>query len=182
MLRLPLATGLAATCVLVLAHGCGGATPAAPTANAGSAAASPTGTGQEPTQAPPTSNNSNGDGGNTGGQTTAQWPTPGDCINYNPNNLTTKYEAGIWTVNDGGTQVMRLHGGPTDNTGQKGLALAKQYKSHCFIGRNNSRTERYSYIFDYWRNPSGISTTIPDQADDCSPYNRNNLTVDDMGN
>ncbi len=27
-----------------------------------------------------------------------------------------------------------------------------------------------------------MNTTIPDQEEDCSPYDRNNLTVEDMGN
>ena len=36
-------------------------------------------------------------------------------------------------------------------------------------------------MFDYWRDPSGQNPTIPDQADDCSPYDRTNLTVEDMG-
>ncbi len=61
-----------------------------------------------------------------------------DCVAYNPNNLTTNYTAGIWSVKDGAKEVMRLHGAQSDNTGQKGLALAKRFKAHCFIGRNNN--------------------------------------------
>jgi hypothetical protein len=111
----------------------------------------------------------------------ADWPSPADCVSYHPASLTTHYEAGIWTVNDGGIEVIRVHGGPTDDTGQKGLALAQHYQRHCFLGRGQLYQDRGSYIFDYWRDPSGRNPTIPGQQDDCSPYNRTNLTVDDMG-
>jgi hypothetical protein len=109
------------------------------------------------------------------------WPTPEDCISYHPNSLTVHYEAGLFAVNDGSTEVMLVHGGPTENTGDKALALAQRYTKHCFLGRNNTREEKNSYIFDYWRNASGMTPTIADQDQDCSDYNRNNLTVEDMG-
>src|SRR5688572_9336323 len=80
----------------------------------------------------------------TGGPTTApakttaaaapQWPSPEDCLSYNPNNLTTNYAAGFYTVNDGSKQVIRVPGGPGENVGAQALALAKRYKKHCFLG------------------------------------------------
>src|SRR5262245_40653190 len=36
------------------------------------------------------------------------WPTPEDCISYNPNNLTVHYEAGIYAISDGSKNVMLL--------------------------------------------------------------------------
>jgi hypothetical protein len=107
--------------------------------------------------------------------------TSEDCISYNPNNVAMHYEAGIFTIDDGTKQVMRLHGDPSGNTGQKGLALAQRYSKHCFLGRGNTREEKYSFVFDYWLNPSGKTPAIADQDNDCSDYNRNNLTVEDMG-
>jgi hypothetical protein len=185
MRRLPLATTVAIICVLAGASGCGGSSaPNTPAPSASSASPEPTSSATGvggPAADPQPTGNSGGGGGGGGGSQSSDWPSPEDCIAYNPNNLTKRYEAGIWTVNDGGIQVMRLHGGPTDNVGDKGLALAKRFKSHCFIGRNNHRTEKYSYIFDYWRNSSGINTTIADQEEDCSPYNRGNISVDAMG-
>lgn len=179
---------VAIICVLGAATtGCGGTnTPANPGPSASDA--TPTtdpsggGVGGQAPNPTPTNNNAGGggSGGGSGGQA-SDWPSPEDCVAYNPNNLTKKYEAGIWTINDGNTQVMRLHGGPSENVGDKGLALAKRFKSHCFIGRNNQREEKYSYIFDYWRNSSGINTTIPDQEEDCSQYERGNISVDEMG-
>jgi hypothetical protein len=183
MRRFSFATSVAIICVLGAASGCGGTnSPAnpAPSASDASPTTDPSAGGVGGPAPEPTDNTGGGgSGGGSGGQA-SDWPSPEDCIAYNPNNLTKKYEAGIWTINDGNTQVMRLHGGPSDNVGDKGLALAKRYKSHCFIGRNNHREEKYSFIFDYWRNSSGINTTIPDQDQDCSDYNRNNISVDAM--
>ena len=169
-----------AAVLVVLATGCGsssGGGQPEPTGAAvfdqSSPSAAATGTGG----APATQNTGNTGGGNT----QAQWPSPEDCISYNPNNVTSRYEAGIWAIVDGNTEIMRLYGGPTENVGQKGVALAKHFRRHCFLGRNNTREEKYSYIFDYWRDPSGQNPAIADQEDDCSPYNKNNLTVENMG-
>jgi hypothetical protein len=185
MRRLLPATTVAALLVLGALTGCGGAAaPTSPTPSASTATVSTSpsaeAVGGQATDPQPTNNGGGSGGGSSGGQAAA-WPSPEDCISYNPNNLTKKYEAGVWTINDGGTQVMRLHGDPGGNVGDKGLALAKRFKSHCFIGRNNHRDEKYSYIFDYWRNSSGVNTTIPDQDEDCSSYNTSNISVDDMG-
>jgi hypothetical protein len=142
---------------------------------------------QSTTTAPPVTTLSGAPSGSTTpGKTTTTtaapaWPTPEDCIAYHPGSLTVHYEAGFYSVNDGPTVVVLLHGGPGDNTGEKGLALAQRYSKHCFLGRNNTREEKNSYIFDYWRNASGLTPTIADQDQDCSDYNRNNLTVEDMG-
>jgi hypothetical protein len=174
---------VATICVLAGASGCGGSgSPADPTPSASTIAATPepTGTGAGGPAADPQPTSTGTTSGGGGGQTNA-WPSPEDCVTYNPNNLTKQYAAGIWSIRDGQTEVARVHDGPAENTGDKALALAKRWKSHCFIGRDNHRTEKYSYIFDYWRNSSGVNTTIPDQESDCSGYNKNNITVDDMG-
>jgi len=107
------------------------------------------------------------------------WPTPEDCISYNPGSITSHYEAGIYQISDGSHVVLRLHGGPGENVGAQGVALAKRYKRHCFLGRPNSREEHGEYVFDYWRDASGSTPSIPDE--NCSDYNKNNLTVEDMG-
>jgi hypothetical protein len=109
------------------------------------------------------------------------WPSPEDCVSYDPTSLTTHYEAGVWTVGDGSVEVARVEGGPSDNKGQKVLALAQHYKRHCFLGRGRMYDDTGNYIFDYWRDASGQNPAIPDQDSDCSPYDRTNLTVEDMG-
>lgn len=109
------------------------------------------------------------------------WPTPEDCVSYNPANVTVNYAAGIYQINDGSKVVMRLHGGPGETVGAQGLALAQRFRKHCYLGRNNSREDKNAYIFDYWRDASGKTPAIPDEEDACSNYDRNNLTVEDMG-
>jgi hypothetical protein len=109
----------------------------------------------------------------------AVWPNPEDCLSYNPGNLRNQYEAGIHQIMDGSRVVLRLHGGPGETIGQQGLALARRYRKHCYVGRGNTREEKGEYVFDYWREPSGNTPSIPDE--NCSGYNRNNLTVEDMG-
>lgn len=132
------------------------------TSIAPSTAATPTGTGGAPkTSAAP------------------QWPSPEDCISYNPNNLTKNYAAGFYVIFDGTKQVIRVPGGPGESVGDQALALAKRYRKHCFLGRNNTREEKNSYIFDYWLDSTGSTPSIPDE--NCNNYNKNNLTVEDMG-
>ena len=110
------------------------------------------------------------------------WPSPEDCISYNPANVTVQFQLGFYTVSDGGQVVVRVPGQTGDTVGDKALALAQRFRKHCFLGRDNTREDKNSYIFDYWRNPSGMTPTIPEQEDDCSSYDRSNLTVEDMGN
>ena len=173
-----LATPLVLAGILLLAAGCGGkSSPDAlgPAPNATTGQPSPTVSGGLPKSGGPATTTK------TTSSSTADWPSPEDCISYNPSALTTHYEAGVFVVSNGSVAVARAYGGPSDNTGQKLLALAQRYKRHCFIGRNNPRPAPGPYSMDYWRDPSGQNTTIPDQENDCSPYNRNNLTVEDMG-
>lgn len=114
-------------------------------------------------------------------QQTSSWPSPSDCISYNPNALSVNYEAGIYSIREGSKEVLRLPGGPGENVGEQGLALAQRYRKHCFIGRTNDREDRHVFIFDYWRDASGAKPAIADEEENCSDYNRNNLMVDDMG-
>jgi hypothetical protein len=118
-------------------------------------------------------------GGGSGGG--GDWPSPEDCVSYNPTSLTTHYEAGIWTVGDGSVEAARVEGGPSDNKGQKLLALAQHYKRHCYLGRGRMYEDTNNQVFDYWRDPTGQTAAIPDQDTDCSAYDPTNLTVEDMG-
>jgi len=119
---------------------------------------------------------SGGGGGGGGG-----WPSPEDCISYDANTLTLGYEAGVWVVRSGTTEIVRVYGGPSDSNGDHALAVAKRYTKVCFIGRGNTREGREEYVFEYWRDPSGINTTLPDAEEACSSYDRTNVIVDDAG-
>jgi hypothetical protein len=91
------------------------------------------------------------------------------------------YAAGVDSVSEGAKVVLRVPGGPGETAGEKALALAQRFGKPCFLGRDNTREERNAYIFDYWRSPSGQNPDIPEQEEDCSNYDRHNLTVEDMG-
>jgi hypothetical protein len=114
----------------------------------------------------------------------ASWPTPENCISYSPSKATVRYDtgAGAFVVEAGSVEVMRLYGDSGSDLGAKGLTLAKRYSKHCFLGRKNTRDEKERYIFDYWRNQVSGAKAVPGQEDDCSDYDKTNLTVDDMGN
>lgn len=115
-------------------------------------------------------------------QSQAQWPTPEDCVSYNPATITVSYADGSYTVESSDTIVMRFVSQQDDTVQAQAKALAQRWTKHCYLGRGNTRTDqRGSYIFDYWRGASGMTPTIPGEDDICSDYNRNNLTVEDMG-
>jgi hypothetical protein len=161
-----------------LAAGCGGPSQGAAGPTPGTpATSSPSPTATQSAPPPPP-------GQATATRTTAAaaaWPTPEDCVGYDPSAVTVRYEAGIYSVEDSSTIVMRVHGAPGDGTGDKALALARHYRKHCYLGRHNTREDHNAYVFDYWRNPSGMTPEIPGREDDCSSYDRGNLTVEDMG-
>lgn len=107
----------------------------------------------------------------------AENPVDEDCLNYNPNNLTIRNE-GVsgWLLTDGSSRMLIL-----DNVtdARNALALAKRHTAHCFIGRDNRRTDRQNYIVEYWKGNSGIATNISNE--DCIDYNESNLTIRNEG-
>lgn len=168
---------IAPALVLVLGAGCSATPPSAATASTeptpiATATATPVRT------SPPAARTA---GAATQAPAAQDWPSPADCISYHPSSVTVRYDAGSFIVSDGSTQVVRVPGQPGSDTGTKALALAQRFSRHCFLGRGNTREERNSYTFDYWRDASGRTPTIPGQEDDCSGYNNANLTVEDMG-
>lgn len=120
-----------------------------------------------------------GSGGGSGGG--GAWPSPEDCIAYDPNTVTVNYAAGVWSVRAGTTELVRVFGGPDDPSGEHALNVAKRYTKVCFIGRGNWRDDATAYVFEYWRDPSGINTPLPDPDDVCSSYDPTNLVHDSMG-
>jgi hypothetical protein len=72
-----------------------------------------------------------------------------DCISYNQNNLTIRNEgANGWLLSDGSSRMLML-----DNRSDATLAkqMAESNSKQCFIGRNNTRTNRQDYILHYWQ-------------------------------
>ncbi|MBD2528352.1 caspase family protein [Nostoc flagelliforme FACHB-838] len=108
-------------------------------------------------------------------------PTPviqqQDCLPYNPTNLQIVNE-GVsgWLLTDGRSRMLILD---NEADAKNALALAQRHTAHCFLGRNNTRPNRRSYIVNYWTGNSGINTTI--QQPDCLSYNPANLKIVNEG-
>jgi hypothetical protein len=109
---------------------------------------------------------------------TLPWPSPADCIPYNPSDVMVSYNSGaaVWQVISDGDALLAYQNQADANDG---AALAQRYTQQCFIGRSNTCSNRYQCIMDYWLGPSGMSTTLAVQ--DCIPYDRNNLAVTQSG-
>jgi hypothetical protein len=104
------------------------------------------------------------------------WPSPADCVTHNPATVAKQYAAGLWLVVDGSHSLMAFK---QSSDADQGLALAKAFKKHCFIGRGNGKPEPYRYIMDYWLEPVNGAAPVPNP--DCVSHNPNNLTVHDLG-
>jgi hypothetical protein len=147
---------------------------ASPVASSGSASSNGGGTSTKPTNTATTKKSSTSNSG---------FPSPADCISYNPSNLTVSFDStkSLYTVSDGSNVVAVAYGNVGGEVGLQALALAQRYTKHCFLGRSNTRDDHATYVFDYWPSPSGKTPTIPDQDNSCNQYNNKNLTVEDMG-
>ncbi len=121
------------------------------------------------------------DGGNNGGGG-GDWPSPEDCVNYNPGNATLATgNGGDWSVSAGGQQLISGYGGGSDDAGETALALVKHFRTVCYVGRGNDRDDLEDYTLEYWKNPTGTNSPLLYDEDDCSGYNPGNLQVDDTG-
>jgi eukaryotic-like serine/threonine-protein kinase len=103
--------------------------------------------------------------------------SPEDCLPYDPNALLIKDQGSSgWQLTDGRSSMLIL-----DNQADAQAALnqAKRHTAHCFIGRGNTRTNRRSYIVQYWPGNSGINTSIA--SEDCIGYNQSQLAIVNEG-
>jgi hypothetical protein len=109
---------------------------------------------------------------------TLPWPSPADCIGYDPTNITVSYNSsfGVYQVISGSDALLAYQNQADANDG---AALARRYTQQCFVGRSNTCSNRYQCIMDYWLGPSNLSSTIAVQ--DCIPYNRNQLSETPSG-
>lgn len=128
------------------------------------------------------SGGSGGAGGGTGGSGGSGGSGGGaseNCITYEPATAeVSPNNAGGYSLWASGQELIRFYQDGDSNASAKVLALAKRYRTVCFVGRGNDRLE---FVFEYWKNPSGSNSPIPDSEDDCTSYDRNNLQVDDTG-
>ena len=100
-----------------------------------------------------------------------------DCVEYDPAALRISRDpAAGFLLSDGSATLATLD---NESDARKALALARRYKSHCFLGRLNTRPNRSDYVVEHWKGPSGASSVI--DAEDCVPYERSSLRVAEVG-
>jgi hypothetical protein len=106
------------------------------------------------------------------------WPNPADCVTYNPATVSISYAAPTqtWSIVDG-TQGLLVFKRQAD--ADAGLALAKSYKKHCWIGRTNTRSNHGAYVMDYWLDPVPGAAAVPNP--DCLPHTSGQLAVSSAG-
>lgn len=77
-----------------------------------------------------------------------------DILEYNPKDLKIQPEDdGKYLLTDGKSR-MKMFANHEDAV--NGLRVAMRHTQHCFVGRDNSRTNRKDYIFEYWSGNSGL--------------------------
>jgi hypothetical protein len=100
-----------------------------------------------------------------------------DCVNYDPAPLRVAADRNTgWVLTDGASNLLTLD---NESDARKALALAGRYKSHCFLGRGNSRPNRSDYVIEYWEAPTSAPTVI--DAEDCVRYDRAALRIVEQG-
>jgi len=100
-----------------------------------------------------------------------------DCVAYEPGPLRIiQDKAAGWTVSDGSSNLLTLD---NESDARKALALAARHKSHCFLGRANTRPNRSDYVIEYWEKPTGAPTVI--DAEDCVRYDKAGLRIVEAG-
>jgi hypothetical protein len=100
-------------------------------------------------------------------------PAAEDCVSYNPSNLTVTASGDAWILRDG-SHSMKLF--DTQSDAEDGKKVARNWTKLCFIGRGNTRTDRYRYIITYFKSPSGLPLG-PAPAFDCISYNPATLSI-----
>jgi hypothetical protein len=72
-----------------------------------------------------------------------------DSLPYSPKKLKIVDEGETgWMLTDGDFAMCMFD---NERDAKQALALAKKCTSHCFIGRNNGRSNRKDYLVEYWK-------------------------------
>ncbi len=103
--------------------------------------------------------------------TMRKYETPVDCIPYDPAALRVSGR----TIIAGDLPLLNFSDG---RDREMGLALARSYASVCNVGRDNVRTERKKYMFEYWEGGTNGATA---PTYDCLPYDPARLRVTNIG-
>ena len=77
------------------------------------------------------------------------YPASEDCLAYDPAALRIVDEgARGYLLTDGDSRMLVLD---DRDDAERALRWAKRHTRHCFVGRDNQRTDRDTYILEYWK-------------------------------
>ena len=79
-------------------------------------------------------------------------PRKEDCIPYDPATLViTDVGTDGWILQAKGERGSTMASLDNKDDAEAALALARRYSAVCYIGRDNKRRARMSYIVQYWK-------------------------------
>lgn len=101
-----------------------------------------------------------------------------DNVAYNPRKLVIRREEdGKYLLTDGGTFNKRF---ASHEDAVNGMRVAMRHTQQCFVGRNNKRTNKKDYIFEYWSGTSGVPY-YPVTRNDVTEYDPDNVVAEHLG-
>ncbi len=84
-----------------------------------------------------------------------------DCIGFNPATLTVTQNGADWFVMSG-NMSMSMFASQTDAQVMVNIIVGNGWTQQCFVGRDNHRADRLTYIMEYWKPaPSKIIKVNP---------------------
>lgn len=100
-----------------------------------------------------------------------------DELHYNPRALRIINEgARGWLLTDGRSR-MKMFDNKED--ARNGMAVARRHNRHGFVGRDNPRSDRRTYLMEYWMGNSGLPY-LPLTKTDCIPYSPTSVVAEDL--
>ncbi|PEN12516.1 hypothetical protein CRI94_13395 [Longibacter salinarum] len=100
-----------------------------------------------------------------------------DCIAIDASEVRVERDGGAYVVTDGQSRMLQA---ASERDARDMAALARQHESHCFIGRDNTRADRDTYVFEYWKGQSSVDGDAPPESD-CISYDPTDLRIVDEG-
>jgi hypothetical protein len=73
-----------------------------------------------------------------------------DCISFDPNHLNVVQNGSDWFITSNGISLSQF-ANQTDAQLMATYIPANGWAQQCFIGRDNQRADRLTYIMEYWK-------------------------------
>jgi hypothetical protein len=117
-----------------------------------------------------------GDHPEGGGASDPVQPSPEDCTNYDPYDLSIIPQRVGWLLQGGSTPIKLFD---TEADAEDGRKIAASWAEFCVIGAGNGRPDHYRYVTYYW----GIPFPSPSYpaGPDCVGYQPRMLAVEAHG-